>query len=306
MLKIPDIKVPVVEISFRKNVRLFIKREDLIHPEISGNKYWKLFHNVNNYLAENPQNPLLITLGGAYSNHIAALSALGKIHNIRTVGIIRGNELEYRWKENPTLRFASENGMHFCFVSREHYRDKDALSEKLKNEFPEALIIPEGGTNLAAVEGIRNMLNSDTQDFDYLCAAVGTGGTVAGISKFAENHQKVIGFKVVDDDSLHSRVSELSGKGNFTLIDAHYGGYGKISDENIAFINAFSREFGLQLEPVYTGKMMRKLFQLVEEGYFPQNSKVLAFHTGGLQGIAGANEMLKKQNRAVIEKGVSS
>lgn len=306
MLTIPDIKVPVVEIPFRKNVRLFIKREDLVHPEISGNKYWKLFHNVNNYLAENPQNPLLMTFGGAYSNHIAALSALGKIHNIRTVGIIRGNELEYRWKENPTLRFASENGMHFCFVSREDYRDKDALSEKLKNEFPEALIIPEGGTNLAAVKGIRNMLNSDTQDFDYLCAAVGTGGTVAGISKFAENHQKVIGFKVVDDDSLHSRVTELSGKENFTLIDAHFGGYGKISDENIAFINAFSREFGLQLEPVYTGKMMRKLFQLVEEGCFPQNCKILAFHTGGLQGIAGANEMLKKQNRAVIEKGVSS
>lgn len=306
MLKIPDIKVPVVEIPFRKNIRLFIKREDLVHPEISGNKYWKLLHNVNGYLAENPQNPLLMSFGGAYSNHIAALSALGKIHNIKTVGIIRGNELEYRWKENPTLRFASENGMHFCFVRREDYRDKDALSEKLKNEFPEALIIPEGGTNLAAVEGIRNMLNSDTQDFDYLCAAVGTGGTVAGISKFAEKHQKVIGFKVVDDDSLHARVTELSGKENFTLIDAHFGGYGKISDENIAFINAFSREFGLQLEPVYTGKMMRKLFQLVEEGYFPQNSKILAFHTGGLQGIAGANKMLKKQNRAVIEKGVLS
>lgn len=306
MLKIPDIKVPVVEIPFRKNIRLFIKREDLIHPEISGNKYWKLFHNVNGYLAKNPQNPLLITFGGAYSNHIAALSALGKIHNMNTLGIIRGNELEDRWKENPTLRFASESGMHFYFVSREDYRDKDFLSEKLKSEFPEALIIPEGGTNLAAVEGIRNMLNSDTQDFDYLCAAVGTGGTVAGISKFAENHQKVIGFKVVDDDSLHSRVSELSGKENFTLIDAHFGGYGKISDENIAFINAFSRELGLQLEPVYTGKMMRKLFQLVEEGYFPPNSKILAFHTGGLQGIAGANEMLKKQNRAVIEKGVGS
>lgn len=304
MLKIPDIKVPVVEIPFRKNIRLFIKREDLIHPEISGNKYWKLFHNVNGYLAKNPQNPLLITFGGAYSNHIAALSALGKIHNINTLGIIRGDELEDRWEENPTLRFASESGMHFYFVSREDYRDKDFLSEKLKSEFPEALIIPEGGTNLAAVEGIRNMLNSDTQDFDYLCAAVGTGGTVAGISKFAENHQKVIGFKVVDDDSLHSRVSELSGKENFTLIEAHFGGYGKISDENIAFINAFTREFGLQLEPVYTGKMMRKLFQLVEEGYFPQNSKILAFHTGGLQGIAGANEMLKKQNRAVIEKGV--
>lgn len=304
MLKIPDIKVPVVEIPLRKNIRLFIKREDLIHPEISGNKYWKLFHNVNGYLAENPQNPLLITFGGAYSNHIAALSALGKIHNINTLGIIRGDELEDRWKENPTLRFASESGMHFYFVSREDYRDKDFLLKKLKSEFPEALIIPEGGTNPAAVEGIRNMLNSDTQDFDYLCATVGTGGTVAGISKFAENHQKVIGFKVVDDDSLHSRVSELSGKENFTLIDAHFGGYGKISDENIAFINAFSREFGLQLEPVYTGKMMRKLFQLVEEGYFPPNSKILAFHTGGLQGIAGANEMLKKQNRAVIEKGV--
>ena len=301
MLQIPNIQIPIIEIPFQHNIRLFIKREDLIHPEISGNKYWKLFHNVNQYLEQNPENPLLISFGGAYSNHIAAISALGKIHNLKTIGIIRGNELEYRWQENPTLKFASENGMDFRFVSREDYRDKKLLSKKLQKEYPEALIIPEGGTNESAVEGVKNMLNSDTQEFDYLCTAVGTGGTVSGILKFAAPHQKVLGFKVVDDDSLGRTVSKLSGKENFTLIDAHFGGYGKISDENIRFINEFSKEFGVQLEPVYTGKMMKRLFELIEEGYFPENSKVLAFHTGGLQGIAGANEMLKKQNRTLIQ-----
>ncbi len=302
MLQIPENKVPIIEIPLKKSVKLFMKREDLIHLEISGNKYWKLFHNVNNYLTENIQNPLLISFGGAYSNHIAALSALGKINNINTLGIIRGNELEYTWRDNPTLKFAFENGMQFRFVTREEYRDKEFLSEQLQNEFSNALIIPEGGSNPLAIEGVKNMLNSDTQEFDYLCSAVGTGGTVAGISKFAESDQKVIGFKVVNDDSLQSKISELSGKDNFELIDAYDGGYGKISDNNIRFINKFSIEYGVQLEPVYTGKMMMKLLELIEEGYFPENSKILAFHTGGLQGIEGANQMLKKQNRNLIDK----
>lgn len=301
MLQLPQVKIPITEIPIYNNIRLFIKREDLVHPEISGNKYWKLFHNVNHYLAQNPQNPLLISFGGAYSNHIAALSALGKINHIKTISIIRGNELEYRWHDNPTLKLASKNGMEFRFVTREDYRNKELISKNLQDEFPEALIIPEGGTNLSAVEGVKYMLNSDTQEFDYLCTAVGTGGTVAGISKFLQPHQKVIGFKVVDDQSLQSKISELSGKENFELIDAHFGGYGKISDENIRFINKFTKQFDVQLEPVYTGKMMQKLFELIEAGYFPEGSKILAFHTGGLQGIAGANEMLKKQNRKIIE-----
>ena len=248
-----------------------------------------------------PENPFIITFGGAFSNHIAATAALGKKFQLKVLGIIRGEELQNKWQENPTLKLAHENGMEFRFVTREAYRNKESLTQILQKEFPDALIIPEGGTNDRALEGIQYMLNSETKSFDYLCTAVGTGGTVAGISKFAEENQQVLGFKVVDDDSLYNRVVELSKRNNCKLIEAHDGGYGKISDENIRFINVFKEKYGIQLDPIYTGKMMRKIFELIDNNYFPDGSKILAFHTGGLQGIFGANERLKKQNRPLID-----
>ena len=300
-MKIPEISIPIIEIPLEKNIRLFLKREDLIHPHISGNKYWKLFYNINSYLEPKPENPFIITFGGAFSNHIAATAALGKKFQLKVLGIIRGEELQNKFQENPTLKLAHENGMEFRFVTREAYRNKESLTQILQKEFPEALIIPEGGTNDRAVEGIQYMLNSETKSFDYLCTAVGTGGTVAGISKFAEENQQVLGFKVVDDDSLYNRVVELSKRNNCKLIEAHDGGYGKISDENIRFINDFKEKYGIQLDPIYTGKMMRKIFELIDNNYFPDGSKILAFHTGGLQGIFGANERLKKQNRPLID-----
>lgn len=300
-MKIPEISIPIIEIPLEKNIRLFLKREDLIHPHISGNKYWKLFYNINSYLEPKPENPFIITFGGAFSNHIAATAALGKKFQLKVLGIIRGEELQNKFQENPTLKLAHENGMEFRFVTREAYRNKESLTQILQKEFPEALIIPEGGTNDRAVEGIQYMLNSETKSFDYLCTAVGTGGTVAGISKFAEENQQVLGFKVVDDDSLYNRVVELSKRNNCKLIEAHDGGYGKISDENIRFINVFKEKYGIQLDPIYTGKMMRKIFELIDNNYFPDGSKILAFHTGGLQGIFGANERLKKQNRPLID-----
>lgn len=300
-MKIPEISIPIIEIPLEKNIRLFLKREDLIHPHISGNKYWKLFYNINSYLEPKPENPFIITFGGAFSNHIAATAALGKKFQLKVLGIIRGEELQNKWQENPTLKLAHENGMEFRFVTREAYRNKESLTQISQKEFPEALIIPEGGTNDRAVEGIQYMLNSETKSFDYLCTTVGTGGTVAGISKFAEENQQVLGFKVVDDDSLYNRVVELSKRNNCKLIEAHDGGYGKISDENIRFINVFKEKYGIQLDPIYTGKMMRKIFELIDNNYFPDGSKILAFHTGGLQGIFGANEQLKKQNRPLID-----
>ena len=299
-MKIPEISISITEIPLQKNVQLFVKREDLIHPNISGNKYWKLFYNINNYLNENPENPFIITFGGAYSNHIAATAAVGKEFHLKTLGVIRGEELQNKWQENPTLKLAHENGMNFRFVTREEYRNKETLTQILEKEFPEALIIPEGGTKELAVEGIQYMLNSDTESFDYLCTAVGTGGTIAGISKFAEENQQILSFKVVDDISLNQKVSELSKRNNFKLIEAHDGGYGKISDENIRFINDFKENFGIQLDPIYTGKMMRKIFEMIDENEFSEGSRILAFHTGGLQGIFGANQMLKKQNRELI------
>lgn len=300
-MKIPTISIPITQIPLQKNIQLFLKREDLIHTQISGNKYWKLFYNINSYIDQNPANTYIITFGGAFSNHIAAVAALGKEFQLKTLGIIRGDELQEKWQENPTLKLAHQNGMDFRFVSREEYKNKENLTQILEKEFPHALIIPEGGTNKHAVEGIKFMLTEETKRFDYLCSAVGTGGTIAGISKFAEENQKILGFKVVDDQSLYNKVSELSTKNNFELIEAHDGKYGKITDENIRFINDFKQKYRIQLDPIYTGKMMMKLFELIEEDYFPAGTKILAFHTGGLQGISGANELLKKQNRRLID-----
>ncbi len=300
ILQFPTQKIPIQEIPVDKKLKLFIKREDLVHPQIAGNKYWKLFFNINNYLAQNPVKPYIITFGGAFSNHIAAVSAVGNLAGIPTLGIIRGEELKDKWRENPTLVFARKNGMNLQFVTREEYRYKEKLTEFLQKEFQNALIIPEGGTNEEAVEGVKMMLNNETKDFDYLCTAVGTGGTISGISKFCEENQKVIGFKAVMDNSLEETIGKLTPRKNFNLIDSSIGGYGKIKDENIRFINDFKMNYGIPLEPIYTGKMMQKVFEMIEEGYFPENSKILCFHTGGLQGIEGANLLLEKQNRNLI------
>ena len=300
-MKLPSISIPITQIPLQKNIQLFLKREDLIHPQISGNKYWKLFYNINSYLEQNPENPFIITFGGAFSNHIAAVAALGQEYQLKTLGIIRGEELQHKWSENPTLVIARNNGMDFRFVTREAYRDKVILTQILQKEFPNALIVPEGGTNEHAVAGIQFMLTEETKSFDYLCTAVGTGGTVAGISKFAAENQKILDFKVVDDQSLYNKVFELSKRNNFELLEAHDGRYGKITDENIRFINNFKDKFEIQLDPIYTGKMMKMIFEMIDQDYFPAGSKILAFHTGGLQGIFGANELLKKQYRLLID-----
>lgn len=297
----PDIEIPVVKIPLPHPLELYVKREDLINPEISGNKYWKLFYSVNKYLAEGRERKMIITFGGAFSNHISAVAALGYQLNIPTLGIIRGEEISDKWKENPTLRSAASKKMEFRFISREKFREKNKLTNELQREFPDALIIPEGGTNQLAVEGIQHMLNDQTKRFDYLCTAVGTGGTIAGLSKFAEESQKVLGFCVVKDQSLSQTIHDLSKKHNFMLLDASFGGYGKITEEIVRFSNSFRKDFGIQLDPIYTGKMMMRIFQMIEEGYFSEGSKILAFHTGGLQGIEGANQWLKRNGKTLLD-----
>lgn len=300
MLPLPTLPVPIQKLITISGVDIYIKREDLVHPEVSGNKYWKLYYNINNYLENKPPKPHLLTFGGAYSNHIAATAAVGKMLNIPTTGIIRGEELAHRWQDNATLQYASENGMAFRFVPRSDYRDQVKLENELQQSLPESLIIPEGGTNAAAVEGFRHVLSSETDAFDYICTAVGTGGTIAGLSRFAAPHQKVLGFAVVKDSSLCDRVYVLSGRKNFEILEASWGGYGILNDEVTIFINRFYQDFGIPLDPVYTGKMMFGLMQNILAGNFKKGSRILALHTGGLQGIEGANRLLNKKNKQTI------
>ena len=283
-------------------VSLFMKREDLIHPVVSGNKYRKLKYNLQ--LAREQGAERLLTFGGAYSNHISALSYAGRMNQMETVGIIRGEELGDRLHEvlgsNPTLGFAASNGMRFHFVSREQYRKRTdpAFLEELDAEYGPFYLVPEGGTNALAVKGCEEILVAGDVEFDYVCAPVGTGGTLAGIVNSLANHQQGLGFQSLQGDFLKEEISRYTiPDRNWSLIDAyHFGGYAKVNENLISFINEFYRSTTIPLDPVYTGKMMYGIVDLIKKRYFRKNSKILAVHTGGIQGISGMNKLLKKKN----------
>jgi 1-aminocyclopropane-1-carboxylate deaminase len=285
------------------NIQLFLKREDLIHPFISGNKYRKLKYNLEN--AKRLNKEVLLTFGGAYSNHIAATAYAGKENGLKTIGVIRGEELYNKIDSNPTLSFAKSCGMKFLFVTRQAYQQKteEAFIANLKLENGDFYLIPEGGTNELAVKGCEEILNEDDAKYDFICTCVGTGGTIAGLINSAQHNQKILGFPALKGDFIKEDIRKFAKRNNWELIsEYHFGGYGKIKPELIAFINTFRREHNIPLDPIYTGKMMFGIFDLIEKNYFPENSKVLIIHTGGLQGIAGMNLKLKRRNLALIEE----
>ncbi|TNJ42609.1 1-aminocyclopropane-1-carboxylate deaminase/D-cysteine desulfhydrase [Tamlana fucoidanivorans] len=285
-----------------QGVELFVKREDDIHPFVSGNKYRKLKYNIQEALHK--KYTTLLTFGGAYSNHIAAVASAGKMSGLNTIGIIRGDELEKQIPNNATLQFAQNQGMQFKFVSRTDYRDKtsQAFIDNLVKEFGAFYLVPEGGTNPLAVKGCEEILNGDDSHFDYICSAVGTGGTISGIINSAFSHQKVLGFPALKGDFLKEDIIKFATKSNWELIsEYHFGGYAKINEELITFINSFKSKTGIPLDPIYTGKMMFGIVDLIKTGYFPKGSKILAIHTGGLQGITGMNVALKRKKLPLIE-----
>jgi 1-aminocyclopropane-1-carboxylate deaminase len=285
------------------NIQLSIKREDLVHPFISGNKYRKLKYNITEAKLLNSKK--LLTFGGAFSNHIAATAYAGSADGFETIGIIRGEELETKVSSNPTLKFAKSCGMEFLFVSREAYRKKTdpTFLKKLKEKFGDFYLIPEGGTNDLAVKGCEEILNPEDDFFDYICTCVGTGGTISGIINASKSHQKILGFPALKGDFLNQDIRKFAIQENWELVkDYHFGGYSKIKPELITFINTFKRDYNIPLDPIYTGKMMFGIFDLIKNGFFPKNSKILAIHTGGLQGIAGMNLKLKRKNWPLIEE----
>lgn len=283
-------------------VALYMKREDLIHPVVSGNKYRKLKYNLEH--ARELGAKRLLTFGGAYSNHISALSFAGRMNQMETVGVIRGEELGSRLEEvlrrNPTLGFAASNGMRFHFVTREQYRKRKdpAFLDALDAEYGPFYLVPEGGTNALAVKGCEEILLPGDLEFDYVCAPVGTGGTLAGLVNSMGKHQQGLGFQSLQGDFLQDEIAKYTiPERNWSLIDAyHFGGYAKVNENLISFINEFYRSTTIPLDPVYTGKMMYGIVDLIKKRFFRKNSKILAIHTGGLQGISGMNELLKKKN----------
>lgn len=311
LIQLPNTKNSILQkITFseitQKDISLYIKREDLIHTDVSGNKYRKLKYNL--IQASEEKKSTLLTFGGAYSNHIAAVASVGKLNNFKTIGIIRGDELgidlEKTLKNNPTLRFAHECGMRFKFISRSDYREKSSkeFSVCLKKEFGNFYLIPEGGTNDLAIKGCEEILNKETEKFDYICVAVGTGGTISGLINSAKNHQKIIGFQALKGGFLEEEIKKYAKENEcWSLISKyHFGGYAKTNNELIAFINQLKEETKIPLDPIYTGKMMYGIVDLIQDGFFKKGTKILMIHTGGLQGIEGMNEILKKNNSLII------
>ncbi|MEO0045075.1 MAG: D-cysteine desulfhydrase [Bacteroidota bacterium] len=283
------------------NISLYIKREDLLHPYISGNKYRKLKYNL--VLAKSEQKSILLTFGGAFSNHILAVAAAGKEMGFRTIGIIRGEELRDKIAENPTLQKAQDFGMVFDFVSREVYRDKnsDDFMLQLEAQFGDFYLLPEGGTNDLAVKGCEEILTQSDESFDYICCAVGTGGTISGIINCSKHSQQVLGFPALKGDFLKEDICKFVEKSNWDLVtEYHFGGYAKINAELVRFINDFHQKYQIPLDPIYTGKLVYGVFDLIDKDWFPKGSKILLIHTGGLQGILGMNQLLKQKNQIEI------
>ena len=276
-------------------ITLFIKRDDLIHPDISGNKWRKLKYN---FLEAKKRNlNTVLTFGGAYSNHIAATAAAANKYGFNCIGIIRGDELNAN--SNETLKKAHEHRMKLSFISRVDYRNRseESFINSLTEEFGNCFIIPEGGSNTLAIKGCTEIVDEIDPEFDTIVSAVGSGGTLAGLACGLNPNQQALGICVLKganylDESVNTLINEFSNdkRTNWKINhDHHLGGYAKYNDHLIAFINQFKLDNGIQLDPVYTGKMMLAIYTLIKAKYFEFETKIVALHTGGLQGIKGFN-----------------
>jgi len=277
-----------------QNVRLFLKRDDLLHPEISGNKWFKLKYNLEE--AKRQRYTQVLTFGGAYSNHIYATAAAAKLSGLKSIGVVRGEE---SLPLNETLAAAKAFGMEFHYLSRTEYREKMSLMvlEQLKAKFGDFFLVPEGGTNALAIKGAMEILEEKDFEADIICASIGTGGTFAGLLATAKPAQHIWGVSALKGEFIHQEIQRLLLENQISplckykiISDFHFGGYAKFTQELIDFIQYFKGIAGIPLDPIYTGKMMYGVLELVKNGNIPEGSKVLAVHTGGLQGIRGFNK----------------
>ncbi len=279
-------RIPISKINYVDHV-IDLLRLDTANPPVCGNKYFKLKYNLDE--AGKLQKQALLSFGGAFSNHIYALSAAGKNAGFQTIGIIRGEDDP----QNPTLIKAKENGMLLHFISRSAYRLKETKEflQKLKNKFGDFYLIPEGGTNDLAVKGCVEILKGMEENYDFIFLPVGTGGTIAGIISTPHIKSGIIGISVLKgDDQLTPSISKLitSENKNWEInFDYHFGGYAKNDARLIEFIRQFYSDHQIMLDPVYTGKMMYAVMDLIRNKKISASSKILAIHTGGTQGIAG-------------------
>ncbi|MEQ8908063.1 MAG: pyridoxal-phosphate dependent enzyme [Vicingaceae bacterium] len=285
---IEELKNPTFQ---QKGVRVFMKRDDLVHPEISGNKWRKLKFNILAAKAEGKTS--ILTFGGAFSNHIAATAVACRLAGMESIGVIRGDEFK---SLNPTLKLAKEAGMHLHFVPRNEYKRRNELAyrNRLLDQYPNAYLVPEGGANQNGVRGCEEIMSETDHSFDYLLTAAGTGTTAAGLLKSMQKGRLVVFSALKGAASLEEDIVEMAGysySGALTMQnDFHFGGYAKLKPGLVNFVNQFYLDFKIPLDLVYTGKMVYGFWQLLEADFFPLGSQVLLLHTGGLQGNKGMQE----------------
>lgn len=291
----PSVSVPVHQVNDslleQSGVSLSILRCDLIHPELSGNKWYKLKYNL--LTAKEQGYKTLLSFGGVWSNHIHALAAAGRIYDLKTIGVIRGDKEQAL---TACLKDAKNNGMELNWLSRESYRQKQEAGfiASLKDKFGPFYLIPEGGANLDGIKGCSEILNSiQIQDYDLICLACGTGTTLTGI--VSAGCPPILGFQVLKGQGYLKRevgglLSEyqLTAKNNWNINDEyHFGGYAKTRPELISFMSKFQETSGVPLEPIYSGKALFGIYDLARQNYFPKGSRILMIHGGGLQGARG-------------------
>ena len=282
-------------------ISITIKREDQLHPYISGNKFRKLRYNFDSFKTN--QAAGVATFGGAYSNHLVATAAAGKQFNLPTLGFVRGEELANK-PLNPSLKFCVNQGMELVFLSRVDYREKEeAPLVKTRLSENAYALLPEGGTNALAIKGCREILTANDEPFDTVAVAVGTGGTYIGLSQSCTAQQQLLGFKAVNDPKVDAFIEQQIPKGvsNILIDDFIFGGYGKVPDQLVHFINDFYQTHQILLDPTYTGKMLFGIFTLIKNNAWRWGKNVLVIHTGGVQAIEGFNQRQKEKNRPCIQ-----
>lgn len=279
-------------------IDVLVRRDDLIDPELSGNKFYKLFFNLR--AAREQGFSRLLSFGGAYSNHLHALAAAGNRHGFNTLGVVRG---ERPAQLSPTLSDAEAWGMQLVFISRADYRDKSEpeLLAGLQSHYGEFYLIPEGGANLAGARGMQLLGRALEQqlkgDYTAVCMACGTGTSLAGLAAGIGETKLALGFSVLKGegglgDSISATYRQICDSGanaNWRLISGfHAGGYGKKHPEYLTqFWRYFERSSGIPLDPVYTLKLFWGIDSLARQGYWPRGSRIVAIHSGGLQGRRG-------------------
>jgi 1-aminocyclopropane-1-carboxylate deaminase len=293
---------PIQEVDFpllkNKNIRLWIKRDDLIHPWVSGNKYRKLKYNLKSAIENKCKT--IVTFGGAFSNHLHATAGACALLGLKSVGIVRG-EIDLN---NPTIKFCIERGMNLIPVSRAAYRLKENSQEimELIQKYPDCYMVPEGGTNQLALRGASEIVDEIKIQWsempEIISLACGTGGTTAGILSANLLNSKVIAFSALKSSHLESEIKQLSDFKNADKLsvqtDFHFGGYAKWNTELIDFIYDFEKQTDIPLDHVYNGKAMFGLFKLILADYFEPGSTICYIHTGGLQGKDGLKYMAGK------------